>query len=58
MNTTILMILRWLYGQAWSTISGIKQPPRIGSPEPWTPLIAGFLDGLKEAAFVEAPHFD
>jgi hypothetical protein len=30
----------------------------IGSPEPWTSLIAGFLDALKEAAFVEAPQFD
>ena len=25
----------------------------IGSPEPWTPLIAGFLEGLKDAGFVE-----
>jgi hypothetical protein len=27
MNTTILMILRWLYEQAWPRLSGIKQPP-------------------------------
>src|SRR5580704_14310633 len=25
----------------------------IGSVEPWAPLIAGFLEGLKEAGFVE-----